>query len=68
MAQRWCIASSDLVEACAELVERQSELQRAVVKLNEGFSGEGNAPLDLSGLEGGNAAGLRQQLSGAWST
>ena len=53
---------SDLVEACAELVERQHELQRAVVKLNEGFSGEGNAP-DLSGIERGNGAGLRQQLS-----
>ena len=54
---------SDLVEVCAELVERQSELQRAVVKLNEGFSGEGNAPLDLSDLERSNGAGLRQQLS-----
>lgn len=38
---------SDLVEAAAELWERQPSLKRIVVKLNEGFSGEGNAILDL---------------------
>ena len=54
---------NDLVEACAELVQRQPDLQRAVVKLNEGFSGEGNAPLELADLERSNAIGLRQQLS-----
>jgi hypothetical protein len=37
----------DLVEAAAQLWERNSELKRIVVKLNEGFSGEGNAILDL---------------------
>ena len=40
----------DLVEACLELVDRQPQLERAVVKLNEGFSGEGNAPLELAPL------------------
>ena len=37
----------DLAEAAAALWERQPQLLRLVVKLNEGFSGEGNAILDL---------------------
>lgn len=37
----------ELAEVAAELWERQPHLQRMVVKLNEGFSGEGNALLDL---------------------
>ena len=40
----------DLAEAAADLWERQPQLQRLVVKLNEGFSGEGNAILDLRPL------------------
>jgi hypothetical protein len=39
--------STDLAVAATELWERQPTLQRAVVKLNEGFSGQGNALLDL---------------------
>ncbi|MFB2936279.1 peptide ligase PGM1-related protein [Aerosakkonemataceae cyanobacterium BLCC-F154] len=39
--------AEDLAEAAAELWERQPNLKRMVVKLNEGFSGEGNAILDL---------------------
>src|SRR4028119_2286811 len=39
--------ADDLAEAAAELWERQPELKRMVIKLNEGFSGEGNAILDL---------------------
>ena len=54
---------SELVEACAELVERHPNLQRAVVKLNEGFSGEGNAPLALDGLERSSGTALRSQLN-----
>ena len=54
---------SELVEACAELVERQPNLQRAVVKLNEGFSGEGNAPLALDRLERSSGTALRNQLN-----
>ena len=41
----------DLAEAAADLWERQPQLQRMVVKLNEGFSGEGNALLDLRPLQ-----------------
>ncbi|HEY9669207.1 MAG TPA: peptide ligase PGM1-related protein [Coleofasciculaceae cyanobacterium] len=37
----------DLVEAAAQLWERNRDLKRMVIKLNEGFSGEGNAILDL---------------------
>lgn len=40
----------DLVKESALLWERQPQLQRMVVKLNEGFSGEGNGILDLKPL------------------
>ncbi len=39
-----------LAAAAADLWERQPQLQRIVVKLNEGFSGGGNALLDLREL------------------
>ena len=39
--------AEELAVAAAALWERQSSLKRMVVKLNEGFSGEGNALLDL---------------------
>jgi hypothetical protein len=41
----------DLAEAAADLWERKPTLKRMVVKLNEGFSGEGNAILDLRPLQ-----------------
>jgi PGM1 C-terminal domain len=41
---------NDLVKEAALLWERQPQLQRMVVKLNEGFSGEGNGLLDLASL------------------
>ncbi|MGJ4953197.1 peptide ligase PGM1-related protein [Bradyrhizobium sp. HKCCYLS20291] len=37
-----------LADALTELKRRKPELRKAVVKLNEGFSGEGNAIVDLS--------------------
>ncbi|MFE4107531.1 peptide ligase PGM1-related protein [Almyronema epifaneia] len=40
----------DLAEVSAELWERQPDLKRMVIKLNEGFSGEGNALLTLAPL------------------
>lgn len=40
----------DLAIAAAELWEKQPTLQRIAVKLNEGFSGKGNALLDLRPL------------------
>lgn len=43
--------AEDLAVAAAELWERQPQLRRMVVKLNEGFSGEGNALLDLRPIQ-----------------
>ena len=43
-------STEDLAEATARLWERQPHLQRIVIKLNEGFSGEGNAILDLRSI------------------
>jgi PGM1 C-terminal domain len=40
----------ELAQVAAQLWDRQPQLQRLVVKLNEGFSGEGNALLDLRAL------------------
>lgn len=42
--------AKDLAVVTAELWERNPELKRVVIKLNEGFSGEGNALLDLRHL------------------
>jgi hypothetical protein len=39
--------ADDLAVEAAKLWERRPELKRMVIKLNEGFSGEGNAILDL---------------------
>ncbi len=43
--------AEELALAAAQLWERQPSLQRLVVKLNEGFSGEGNALLKLKPLQ-----------------
>jgi hypothetical protein len=47
----------DLAEATAELWEANPGLRRCVVKLNEGFSGEGNAPLELEPLQLASGSG-----------
>ena len=56
----------DLEEAASALealLGRQPGLRRAVVKLNEGFSGEGNAVVELAGFERApGAATLRERL------
>ena len=41
----------DLVQELFNLWQRQPDLKRIVVKLNEGFSGEGNALLDLRAIQ-----------------
>jgi hypothetical protein len=43
-------SEAELATVAADLWERQPQLQRMVIKLNEGFSGEGNALLDLRPL------------------
>jgi hypothetical protein len=54
----------ELAEACADLWEAHPQLQQLVVKLNAGFSGEGNARLALAPLQlaGQSLAGRRLQL------
>jgi hypothetical protein len=42
----------ELIEAILQLWERHRDIKRMVVKLNEGFSGEGNALLDLPPIDG----------------
>jgi hypothetical protein len=47
------LADADaVIDALTELKARLPSLRRAVVKLNEGFSGEGNAVFDYSGAPG----------------
>ena len=42
---------ADLIEELWQLWQRKPDIKRIVVKLNEGFSGEGNAILDLRPLQ-----------------
>ena len=51
----------DLTEAAAELWEAHPELRQCVVKLNEGFSGEGNAPLPLEPLQLAELSGAERR-------
>ncbi len=61
--------AADLAEAAAALWQRQPHLLRLVVKLNEGFSGEGNALLDLRPLGNPDTAAARvEQIAQAFST
>ncbi|HET6469242.1 MAG TPA: peptide ligase PGM1-related protein, partial [Geminicoccaceae bacterium] len=48
---------ADVAEALAALKGRNPDLRRAVVKLNEGFSGEGNAVFRFEGAPAGRALG-----------
>ncbi|MBE7381783.1 MAG: carboxylate-amine ligase [Leptolyngbya sp. SIO1E4] len=56
--------AADLAEVAADLWERQPHLKRMVIKLNQGFSGEGNALLDLTSLDavGPESATHRQRV------
>ena len=47
--------AGDVTEALVELKKRRSGAARAVVKLDEGFSGEGNAIFNYDGAPEGNA-------------
>ncbi|MFM7087314.1 MAG: peptide ligase PGM1-related protein [Cyanobium sp.] len=52
----------DLAEVTTELWEAHPGLERCVVKLNEGISGEGNALLDLAPLQLHDAAAAQRRL------
>lgn len=43
-------SAAELAQVASQLWERQPQLRRMVIKLNEGFSGEGNALLDLGAI------------------
>ena len=51
----------DLSVAAAALWERQPDIQRMVIKLNEGFSGEGNALLDLKPIQSAGSKSAEQK-------
>ncbi len=57
--------AKDIAGALAKLKRKQPELKRAVVKINEGFSGEGNAIFDFAGAPEGGA--LKPWICGALS-
>ncbi len=48
-------AAGDVARALCELKREKAQLRRAVVKLHEGFSGEGNAVFDYSNAPQGTA-------------
>jgi hypothetical protein len=56
----------DVLDALNEMRRKKPRLRSAIVKLNEGISGEGNAVVDLSGLphpdDAGAAPGLKERL------
>jgi hypothetical protein len=45
-------SEQELIEALVNLKKQQPELKKAVIKLNDGFSGEGNAILDFEDVPG----------------
>jgi len=58
-------SEDDCVDALGELLRRRPDIARAIVKLNEGVSGMGNAEVDLSDLPPGvspDRALLRERL------
>jgi hypothetical protein len=52
----------DVVDALAHLRSQRPRASEALVKLNEGVSGEGNALVDLRGLPAPGSPGEREQL------
>lgn len=52
----------EIVESLATLKGRHPQMRRAVVKLNEGFSGEGNALFYFDGIEAASASDLENQI------
>ena len=59
---------TDIAEALATLKRRDPGMRRAVVKLNEGFSGEGNALFYFDGIEAGPHEDLARRCKAALPT
>lgn len=45
-------SEEDIIHALAELKKQYPEIPKAVVKMNDGFSGDGNAVFSYAGIEG----------------
>jgi hypothetical protein len=54
----------DLLEATVRLRAARPDLAQAIVKLNEGVAGEGNATVDLAGLPAPGSPGEQEQIAG----
>ncbi len=52
----------DAAEALGKMRAQRPAIAQAIVKLNEGVSGEGNATVDLSGLEDPSPAAISERL------
>ena len=50
-------SEDDIIHALAELEKQQPSIQKAVVKVNDGFSGDGNAIFRYSGIDTASNAG-----------
>ena len=55
-------SQEDIADALCELTEHNPNIRRAVVKLNEGFSGEGNAIFNYAGTEAFDAIERRKKI------
>jgi len=55
-------SESDAIDAVLELARRRPTARRAMVKLNDGVSGDGNAALDLSGLATASRSQVAERL------
>ncbi len=55
-------SEDEIVEALATLKGRDPLMRRAVVKLNDGFSGEGNALFYFDGIDAASASDLEHQI------
>jgi hypothetical protein len=55
-------SEEELLDALAEMRAKRPALTEALVKLNEGVSGEGNAVIDLAGLSDGGGPNERKAL------
>ncbi len=53
----------DIAKALAELKAATPELERAVVKLNDGFSGEGNALFRYDGIDTASGSSLAAEIA-----
>ena len=56
--------AGDIAEALTTLQDRDPAIRKAVVKLNEGFSGEGNALFSYQGIDGSSHEERRKQIRG----